>query len=127
MNYRRLAGAWMLVILALMSIPGRDLPHVELQWADKLVHAGLFFVLGWLWLRGQPAVRPRAIAATLALGAAYALATELYQLLMPIGRSFDVFDALADVAGVALATALGAARQAKKDRQKGNQAPSTVS
>lgn len=46
---------WALVILILCGIPGKDIPHIsflELLSFDKFVHAGVFFVLITLCLRG---------------------------------------------------------------------------
>lgn len=46
---------WALVILILCGIPGRDIPHIsflELLSFDKFVHAGIFFVLLLLTVRG---------------------------------------------------------------------------
>ncbi len=46
---------WALFILVLCGIPGRDIPHIsflELLSFDKFVHAGVFFVLILLLIRG---------------------------------------------------------------------------
>lgn len=46
---------WALVILILCGIPGRDIPHInflEILSFDKFVHAGVFFVLILLTIRG---------------------------------------------------------------------------
>ena len=46
---------WALIILILCGIPGRDIPHIsflELLSFDKFVHAGVFFVLIVLTIRG---------------------------------------------------------------------------
>ncbi len=47
---------WALFILVLCGIPGRDIPHIsflELLSFDKFVHAGVFFVLILLTVRGS--------------------------------------------------------------------------
>ena len=49
------AMLWALFILVLCGIPGRDIPHIsflELLAFDKFVHAGIFFVLILLTVRG---------------------------------------------------------------------------
>ncbi|MBN8696524.1 MAG: VanZ family protein [Bacteroidetes bacterium] len=49
------AMLWALFILVLCGIPGRDIPHIsflELLSFDKFVHAGVFFVLILLLIRG---------------------------------------------------------------------------
>lgn len=46
---------WALLILILCGIPGRDIPHIsflELLSFDKYVHAGVFFILIVLTIRG---------------------------------------------------------------------------
>lgn len=46
---------WALIILILCGIPGRDIPHIsflELLSFDKFVHAGIFFILTLLTIRG---------------------------------------------------------------------------
>ncbi|MES2591373.1 MAG: VanZ family protein [Bacteroidota bacterium] len=46
---------WALIILILCGIPGKDIPHIsflELLSFDKFVHAGIFFGLILLTIRG---------------------------------------------------------------------------
>ena len=46
---------WTLIILILCGMPGKDVPHIsflELLQFDKFVHAGIFFVLIVLSIRG---------------------------------------------------------------------------
>jgi VanZ family protein len=46
---------WALIILILCGMPGKDIPHIsflELLSFDKFVHAGIFFVLILLTVRG---------------------------------------------------------------------------
>jgi VanZ family protein len=100
-----------LLVASLVSFvtPADDLadPGVD----DKVAHALTFAVLavvgraaGW---------RPLTLVTGLA---AYAVLTELLQLVLPIGRSADVLDAAADLAGVAvgLASALLVERTAAR-------------
>lgn len=67
-------------------------------WSDKLVHASLFAVLGWLAARAwlQPGQRWRVVVALLLLGAL----TEALQSVIP-GRSASLGDWLADATGLA--------------------------
>jgi hypothetical protein len=98
-----LAAAWTLGILAACSIPGRDLPELDVVQIDKLAHAALFAGFGWLWmraLRGPLPARTRWVAGT---GLAYAALTELYQGLLPFERSPDPLDALANATGLLMA------------------------
>ena len=96
---------WSAIIFLLLGFrfPGQQyessfpLPH-----ADKLVHAGLFFIHCWLWL----GYLSKAGVATLPVGARilivvvstiYGVALEFVQLYT--GRDFDWWDMLADAAG----------------------------
>jgi len=55
LKHTKWAMLWALLILILCGIPGRDIPHIsflELLSFDKFVHAGIFFVLILLSIRG---------------------------------------------------------------------------
>src|ERR1700739_3983396 len=55
LKYNKWALLWALIIFVLCVIPGKDIPHVtflELLSFDKLVHAGIFFGLISLTIRG---------------------------------------------------------------------------
>lgn len=96
-----LALGWALAILALCSIPGDEIADWELFSYDKLGHLAMFFGLGWLWARAAPA----RLGAVVAGGLAFAAGTEVWQAVMPLGRSGDPFDALADAVGLGLGVA----------------------
>lgn len=54
-KYTRWSMLWALVILILCGMPGKSIPHIsflELLSFDKFVHAGIFFVLIVLTIRG---------------------------------------------------------------------------
>lgn len=91
-----LALGWVAVVLVLCLIPGQEVPDSRLFEMDKLGHFGMFFVGGllalWAW--------PERVGAVVAAGLAMAVLTEGLQGLLPIGRSADVLDAVADVAGL---------------------------
>jgi len=93
------ATLWTLAILAACSIPGEDLPDIDLFSFDKVAHFGVFALFGWLWMyaAGLP-LRARAIR-VLAAGIVYGILTELYQGQLPWERTPDVYDALADALG----------------------------
>ena len=101
-----LALLWTLGILAGCSIPGKDLPQVDLVSFDKVVHFVIFGGFGWLWMR---ALRKPLIAKTwwvLTTGVAYAVLTEVYQGLLPFERTPDPNDALANALGLVAAVLL---------------------
>jgi len=94
-----LALGWTLAIVAGCSIPGDAFPQLTLLSQDKLLHLAAFAGFALLWARVFPDAGGRILLGGIALG----LATEVYQHLMPIGRFFDPFDALADTVGLLLA------------------------
>lgn len=95
-----LAVAWTLAILALCSIPGDELPQVRLISADKIGHFTIFAGFGWLWMRSlRMNVRSR-FRWVVAAGLSYAVLTEIYQGIVPIGREPDAWDAVANSAGL---------------------------
>ncbi len=112
--------AWALVILVLCLIPGKALP--EWNWfalldLDKLVHAGMFFVLAVLLaqaFRGQ-GTPARYILWSVAISIAYGLSTEIMQGLEAMGRRTDINDMIANSVGALLAAAY-ATWSVKKER-----------
>lgn len=94
------ASAWAALILAVSSIPGRDLTIPP--GSDKFGHLGEYGVLGVLaaFALGRGASM-RARAASWGAVALFAALDELHQVLIP-GRSADPLDWLADVAGATL-------------------------
>lgn len=86
----------MLVIWALLLIPISAPENLTFSWADKLIHAGLFFWLTasafWVW-------RVESVARALLM---LAVLTELSQAVTP-WRSAETLDLLADALGIGLA------------------------
>ena len=98
MNARIPAVLWALLILALCSIPGSELPDLDIVGIDKVGHFAVFFVGAFLWMQAWP----RSTARVLAAGIVFAVLTEIYQGLMPLlSRSPDPFDVVADALGLA--------------------------
>jgi VanZ family protein len=94
------ATLWALLIFAACSIPGQDLPNVQIVQIDKFAHFFLFAVFGWAWMYAlKSPLKKRALAVLLA-GSAYSILIEIYQGLLPWDRSPDIYDVLADVAGL---------------------------
>lgn len=99
------AALWTLAIVVALSIPGDDVPDVDVVAIDKVVHAAVFAGFAVLWmaaLGGSVARRAAVVAAT---GVAFAVLSELYQGWLPWERTPDVLDAAADVAGLLLGMA----------------------
>lgn len=102
--------AWFVVLNVLLFLPGSDLPKAS-DWMakihfDKIVHLGLFGLLGLLFalpLRTRPGrVAPHYFAWIITLGSWWGLISELIQHQWVPNRSMDMGDWLADTAGVAL-------------------------
>ena len=96
------AGLLALAQIVASSIPGTRYPQVRLPYADKLVHFGVYALLGAACARGlQRSTRRRAVALLLlavALVAGFGVTDELHQLFVPF-RSCDWHDLVADAVG----------------------------
>ncbi len=95
-----LAIIWTLVILAACSIPGKDLPAIDIFSIDKIAHFVVFAGFGWVWMWALKSPPPRRTAYVLAFGLAYAALTEVYQGFLPFDRTPDPKDALANALGL---------------------------
>ncbi|HUF29871.1 MAG TPA: VanZ family protein [Gemmatimonadaceae bacterium] len=92
---------WAAFILVLTSIPGPELAPIgafAFPGADKLVHLGLYAVLGALVARAAHPASARTLGSLLIGVAAFAAADEWHQRFIP-GRSADARDFAADCAG----------------------------
>jgi VanZ family protein len=101
--------AWAAVLFGLSSIPGRDIPTIQFSYSDKIVHCGIYAVLGALCFRAlRLTTRLGVVSAILVVPLivlAYGVSDELHQMFVP-QRSSDVFDVVADVIGGALGAVL---------------------
>jgi VanZ family protein len=114
-----LVAAWCLLIFVLSSVPGRNLPEMPAQNADKVVHGLVYGILGALFQRAVrrtwPIGGPAAAAIAVLLATAYGVSDELHQLLTP-GRSADVYDVFADAVGAAIGVAAMSILLARQNR-----------
>lgn len=108
LKHTKWAMLWALLILILCGIPGRDIPHIsflELLSFDKFVHAGIFFVLIVLTVRGfilqitfnKVYQNSRVIA--LLICVAYGGMLEIMQGTIFVERSADIYDFIANSFG----------------------------
>ncbi|GAP42086.1 MAG: VanZ family protein [Lentimicrobium sp.] len=102
---------WTAVILVLTLLPGNYIPRVGSFWnlfsPDKLIHIFLFSVLALLLFSGffkqYPGRNQRYITGmVLAFSILLAVLTELLQAMLPLGRSGNVYDTIADFAGISM-------------------------
>ncbi|HEY9257807.1 VanZ family protein [Chitinophaga sp.] len=97
---------WIILILVLCTLPGKDIPtnsFFEKVHFDKFVHFGLFggivlfLSLGIYWQKKY--ISPRTLLLLVIVAAGYGLAIEFIQKYWAIGRSFDMYDVIADTLG----------------------------
>lgn len=114
MKYLWIPIIWALIILALCGMPGRDIPHIsflEILAFDKWVHAGIFFVLSVLMIRGLSLqfgdwAKNRVVIFTLIFAVAYGGSLELMQQAVFEERSADLYDFIANTFGAVLGVVL---------------------
>ncbi len=101
---------WAAFILVLTSLPGSAVPDVGNvpSGTDKVVHATIYAVLGWLSVRAFDPTRLNCAKCAIVVAgiALFAAAGEWYQLLIP-GREPDVWDWVADLIGAVLGVTMG--------------------
>lgn len=108
------ALAWSLAVAALLLTPGDDLPSPGLPFLDKAAHA-LVFAIHFVLVARASGVRRRAgpaAAFAASVSGIYAAALEAAQIPIP-GRSWELWDLVAGLAGIALAAALLARHRAR--------------
>lgn len=94
------AAAWAAVLFLLSARPNPSVP-LWLASYDKVVHAGLYAILGLALAYGRHRTSSPSHVALIFLGALYGATDEWHQAFVP-GRTPDWRDWLADVAGVVL-------------------------
>jgi len=98
---RLLSFLWAGFILVISLMPATNIPKVHVWNADKIVHAGIYFVLAWMLNLGFS--RTRNIARIIFfIAAGYGLLIEILQGTCTSDRQFDWYDVLANSLGVLL-------------------------
>jgi VanZ family protein len=94
-----LALGWSIAIFIACSVPQNGVP--SLSNSDKVQHAAVFLVFGvlWMWSGRKPGW-------VIGVGSGFGMLIEIWQGVMPLGRSFDWYDGLADAVGVLLGVGL---------------------
>lgn len=99
----RFAFLWSLAVLAacLISMPDLGTAPSAIPQIDKIAHVLFFFGVGALWLRAYPHRGWTILVGGLVFGASI----ELLQGLLPVTRTPDLLDVVADVVGTVLGVA----------------------
>lgn len=106
LRYYMPAIIWVIIVLVLCTLPGKDIPHsplFEKVHMDKIVHftlfAGsvLFISLGYYWHKKR--VSELTFLTIVLVASFYGLAIEFIQKYFTSSRSFDMNDVAADVLG----------------------------
>lgn len=110
--WRWLALAWSAGIVAVLLDPSPSVSS-PFEHADKVVHTGLFFGLGFLWTVAERGAKAWIFGLAMALAAL----TEIVQATWMAGRSGDLADAVFDLVGATLGTvaAVGVLRWREKN------------
>jgi len=103
-----LALAWMALLFYLSHQPALHTPML-FSAQDKVLHAGVYALLGLLLLTAQP--RPaqgyswKQVSISVLIASLYGLSDEIHQHFVP-GRNSDVLDWIADSVGALIAVSL---------------------
>jgi VanZ family protein len=94
-----LAIFWTLAIFFGCSRPGKDLPKLNLfDNFDKVIHFVFFLGFAYFW-HAIFASKNKSIWWAIGISVLYGFAIEVYQKYCVLGRSFDVWDIVADSVG----------------------------
>jgi VanZ family protein len=107
MKYFVPAIVWFIFIFVACAMPGKDIPHIsflEMLAFDKWVHAGIFFVLVILLMRGMKFAYVQAAHSTtvlfaLAIAIPYGGLLEIMQGTLFEDRAADLYDFIANSFG----------------------------
>lgn len=94
---------WTLLIFIGCLTPGKELPHVDVPFADKWTHFVLFGGFSFLWLCAYPAISRGLLFILLFVSVLFGALIELLQgWLTSLGRSMELMDAVTDSVGALL-------------------------
>ena len=90
----------MIMITVESSMSDLTVPDLGISFTDKIIHFGLYGLLGWLLARGfNLADSKYPVLLPIVIGMVFAVSDELHQAFVP-GRDADVFDVMADFLGI---------------------------
>ena len=95
-----LAVFWTVVIMIGLGIPVSGIGDLGIEGIDKVIHFGLFGVFGFLWMTALDRPIGRRTDIVFSIGLCFALGTEILQATLPVERSGDPADVVADALGL---------------------------
>lgn len=101
-RYKPLAVSWFIIMCILFFLPGSAFPDSDWMGKvdfDKIIHISLFAVLLFLWRSAFDSEVKNYNWILLICAIVYGFMVEFIQLYWVTGRSFDLYDALADGIG----------------------------
>jgi VanZ family protein len=93
-----------LLILVAVSLPGSKVPDVDIAGIDKLAHIALFAM--WIVAVRRDFAERFRWSWSFFTGLAFSVMTEIVQIVVD-GRSFDLYDIVADTTGLVLGLLFG--------------------
>jgi len=107
-KYRFFLFSYLIVILLVSSIAGRNFPDSKLFTFDKILHVIEYSILGFLVTRSYPGISVIRIVIILLSCFSFSALDEYWQSFIP-GRDSSGFDILADNIGVWIGAGIGIA------------------
>jgi len=110
LRYNIWAILWALAILYLSLSPNDNLPLISFKLSDKLMHAALYGIFQCLLLIGfykqqrYGGLGKKHILYASAISISYGAVMEILQGVLPINRSCDLLDLVANITGIVLVT-----------------------
>ena len=83
--------------------PVENLPEIDFSFSDKALHTAMYFFMLVAWALALKNYRNFKIVKTAALVLCFGTVIEVLQGVLPFGRSYDLFDVLANFTGILIA------------------------
>ncbi|NHZ85930.1 MAG: hypothetical protein GWP19_08625 [Planctomycetia bacterium] len=99
--FRILLTIYAIAILAVSSIPGGALPHIDILSFDKILHIIEYSILAFLAVNAIKTPSTRMILLIIVVGSFYGGLNEIWQTLVA-DRFASIYDAIANVIGMVI-------------------------
>ncbi|SFT11582.1 VanZ like family protein [Zhouia amylolytica] len=98
-----IAISWTVLITVSSLLSFKELPSTGIEVSDKVIHGGIYFVFTVLWYLVLVSYIKRNLLLKIGVvSALYGIIIEVFQYLMPYGRSFEPLDIVANCCGILL-------------------------